>query len=90
MPLSKLSFKDILLTYPCKKPAAKRSPAPVKSTILRPCLTPHSATSSPLIATAPFSPLVNTIILPKDFEDEDEDLICQIKDSKKLSRKKRH
>ena len=30
------------------------------------------------------------VILPKDFEDEDEDLICQIKDSKKLSRKKRH
>lgn len=30
------------------------------------------------------------VILPKDFEEEDEDLISQIKDSKKLSRKKRH
>jgi ribonuclease HII len=29
------------------------------------------------------------VILPKDFEEEDEDLISQIKDSKKLSRKKR-
>ena len=29
------------------------------------------------------------VILPKEFEDEDEDLINQIKDSKKLSRKKR-
>ena len=30
------------------------------------------------------------VILPKDFEDEDEDLIYQIRDSKKVSRKKRH
>jgi len=29
------------------------------------------------------------VILPKEFEEEDEDLISQIKDSKKLSRKKR-
>ena len=29
------------------------------------------------------------VILPKDFENEDEDLICQIRDSKKISRKKR-
>ena len=65
MPLSRLSFKDILFTCPCKKPAAKRSPAPVKSAILSPCLIPHSTTSSPLIATAPFSPLVTTINLPK-------------------------
>ena len=52
----------------CKKPAAKRSPAPVKSTILRPSFIPHSTTSFPFTATAPFSPLVKTIILPKDFE----------------------
>ena len=58
----------MLFTCPCKKPAAKRSPAPVKSTILSPSLIPHSTTSSPLIATAPFSPLVSTIILPRDFE----------------------
>ena len=30
------------------------------------------------------------VILPKDFEEEDADLIYQIKDSKKLSKKKRH
>ena len=30
------------------------------------------------------------VILPKEFEKEDEDLIYQIKDSKKLSKKKRH
>jgi len=30
-----------------------------------------------------------SVILPKDLEEEDEDLISQIKDSKKLSRKKR-
>jgi ribonuclease HII len=30
------------------------------------------------------------VILPKDFEEEDEDLIFQIKDSKKLSKKKRY
>ena len=68
VPLSKLSLRDILLTCPCKKPAAKRSPAPVKSTILRPSFIPHSTTSSPLMATAPFSPLVKTIILPRDLE----------------------
>ena len=28
-------LRDRLFTWPCKKPAAKRSPAPVKSTILR-------------------------------------------------------
>ena len=58
----------MLFIYPCKKPAAKRSPAPVKSIIFRPCFIPHSTTSSPLIATAPFSPLVKTIILPRDLE----------------------
>ena len=32
---------------------------------------------------------VGAVILPKEFEEEDEDLIYSIRDSKKLSRKKR-
>ena len=68
VPFSKLSLNDILFTCPCKKPPAKRSPAPVKSTIFKPSFTPHSTTSSPLIATAPFSPRVTTIIFSRDLE----------------------
>ena len=49
--------------YPCKKPAAKRSPAPVRSIIFRSFCIPLLTTSSPLTATAPFSPLVTTINL---------------------------
>mgnify|MGYP003320439962 CR=1 FL=1 len=49
-----------LFIKPCKKPAANKSPAPVRSTILRFSLTPFSTTSSPLINIAPFSPLVIT------------------------------
>jgi len=54
--------------YPCKNPAAKRSPAPVKSTILRLFWTSLSTTSLLLIATAPFSPLVITTNLLSCFE----------------------
>ena len=44
-----------------EKTAANKSPAPVRSTIFRFLLTPHSTIFSPLIAIAPFSPLVITI-----------------------------
>ena len=54
--------------YPCKNPAAKRSPAPVRSTIFKFFCIPLSITSSPLIATAPFSPLVITTNLSSFFE----------------------
>ena len=54
--------------YPCKNPAAKRSPAPVRSRILRFFCILHSKISSPLIATAPFSPLVMIINLLSCFE----------------------
>ena len=45
---------------PCKNPAATTSPAPGSTTMLIFFLTPHSTTSSPFIAIAPFSPLVIT------------------------------
>ena len=35
VPFSKLSFILFLFMYPCKNPAAKRSPAPVKSMIFK-------------------------------------------------------
>ena len=59
---------DRLFTWPCRNPAAKRSPAPVRSTIFKFLLTPHSIISSPLIAIAPFSPLVIIISLWSSFE----------------------
>ena len=67
VPFSKLSFIDNLLIYPCKNPAANRSPAPVRSIILRFFCISLSTTSSPLTATAPFSPLVTTTNLFKLF-----------------------
>ena len=45
-------------TIPCKKPAANKSPAPVKSFMSRFCCAGNSKTVSPLIATDPLSPLV--------------------------------
>jgi hypothetical protein len=68
VPFSRHSFIDNLLMYPCKNPAAKRSPAPVRSIILRFFCISLSKISSPLIAIAPFSPLVTTTNLLSCFE----------------------
>ena len=68
VPFSRHFLVDNLLIYPCKNPAAKRSPAPVRSIIFRFCCAALSIISLPLIATAPFSPLVITSNLLSCFE----------------------
>ena len=44
--------------WPCKKPPANKSPAPVKSLIARSFLAEHSTTLFLSIATAPLSPVL--------------------------------
>jgi len=68
VPFSKLSLSDKLFTRPCKNPAAKRSPAPVKSIIFKFFWISHLTTSFLLIAILPFSPRVKTISFPKFIE----------------------
>ena len=88
MPFSRQLFIDSLLIYPCKNPAANKSPAPVRSTILRLFCIVFSITSSPLIATEPFYPLViitnllscfaNFIISSKFFASINEVISCSL------------
>ena len=54
-----------LFMTPCKYPAANKSPAPVRSIILRFFSAEHSTISPLFSAMAPFSPLVITKFLFK-------------------------
>ena len=55
VPSLRLSCGFLLLVYPCKNPAAKRSPAPVRSTIFKFVFACVSNTSSPSKAIEPLS-----------------------------------
>ena len=66
-PINNVLFFSKLFKFPCKKPAANKSPAPVKSTMLRFFSAGHSAISPLAKAIAPFSPLVITKCLFKFF-----------------------
>ena len=60
VPFSKLSLNVSSLICPCKKPAANKSPAPVKSRIFRFFLLWHSIIPSLVTATLPLAPRVIT------------------------------
>ena len=53
VPFSRLSLKDKLFIYPCKNPAANKSPAPVRSVIFKFFFASHSVIWLFLIAIAP-------------------------------------